>query len=254
VRLEKLRRDRVRAQELFTEKNISQQFLDDAELAVLAQDAIVRQREVGLRRAERDRADTRLVAPYDGVVNNVSADLGKQLGTNDQVADITDTSRLEVRFSLPNAVYGGWLANGEQAIGRPLKVIWHVGHDELVFQAAIARIGAAIKSATGGVDVFAVIDAHGRQSELRPGAFVQIVVPDRRYAGVVQAPATALYGEDTVYVVAENRLAARRVRVDGRVGSDILFSSAGEPPVRDGDQVVVSQLREAGPGSRVRSR
>jgi RND family efflux transporter MFP subunit len=254
LRLEKLRRDRVRAKTLFADKNVSQQFLDDAELAVLTQEAIVRQREVQLRRAERDNADTRLVAPYDGVVNEVAADIGKQLSTNDKVADITDTSRLELRFSLPNGVYGGWLANDEPVIGRPVKVIWRIGNDALEFSATVARIGAAIKSATGGVDAFAVIDTQGRQSKLRPGAFVQVEVADRRYPNVVKVPGTALYDENLVYVIADERLAARRVRVEGRIGSDVLVASAGEPPLREGDPIVISQLREAGPGSRVRDR
>jgi RND family efflux transporter MFP subunit len=254
LRMEKLRRDRVRAKELFKAKNVSQQFLDDAELAVLTQEAIVRQREVQLRRAQRDHADVRLLAPYDGVVNNVAADVGKHLSTNDKVADVTDTSQLEVRFSLPNAVYGGWLAHDEQIVGRPVKVLWRVGDDALEFRAVIARVGAAIKSATGGVDAFAVIDTQRRQSQLRPGAFVQVEVPDRRYVGVVMAPGSALYGEDVVYVIVDGRLAARRVRVEGRVGSIILLASAGEPPLMDGDLLVTSQLREAGPGSRVKSR
>lgn len=254
LRLEKMRRDRVRAKTLFKEKNVSQQFLDDAELAVLTQDALIRQREVHLRRAQRDYEDTRLLAPYDGVVNNVAADVGKQLSINDKVADITDTSQLETRFSLPNSVYGGWLAHQEQIVGRPVKVLWRVGSDAIEFNAAVARVGAAIKSATGGVDAFALIDTQGRQTQLRPGAFVQIEVQDRRYADVVRAPGSALYGEDQVYVIADGRLAARRVKVEGRSGSDVLLSSAGEPGLQDGDLVVISQLREAGPGSRVRSR
>ena len=48
VRLEMLRRDYKRARELFQEKNVSEQFLDNAELEVLQQEAIVEQREISV--------------------------------------------------------------------------------------------------------------------------------------------------------------------------------------------------------------
>jgi len=40
----------------------------------------------------------------------------------------------------------------------------------------------------------------------------------------------------------------------GYAGSDVLIRSAGEPAIRDGDQIITTQLREAGPGSEVISR
>ena len=78
VKLEMLRRDLERAKELYVAKNVSEQFLDEANLNVLQQEAIVEQRRIGVRRAGRDLADTRLVAPFDGVVNSVNAALGMQ--------------------------------------------------------------------------------------------------------------------------------------------------------------------------------
>ncbi len=78
-RLNVLRRDLSRINELYAENNVSEQQLDDAGLAVKQQEAILEQRRIGLARAQRDFSDARLVAPFDGVVNSVSADLGKQL-------------------------------------------------------------------------------------------------------------------------------------------------------------------------------
>ena len=79
VKLTMLKRDLERANELFAANNVSEQFLDSAELDVLQQEAIVEQREIGVRRAERDLADTRLVAPFDGVVTDLNADTGGQV-------------------------------------------------------------------------------------------------------------------------------------------------------------------------------
>jgi hypothetical protein len=129
-------------------------------------------------------------------------------------------------------------------------VTWRVGERNVEYQARIARVGAEIISTTGGVDVYAVLE-DGVRLDLRPGAFVSVRVPDREYAGVFVAPESALYGEDMLYVIADGRLAERRIEVLGHDGNDIIFRSAGEPALADGDRVVTTQLREAGVGVKV---
>ena len=252
ARLEQLRRDHVRAKNLYKEKNVSEEFLDNAELAVLQQEAIVGQRVVGVQRAEHEVVDSRLIAPYDGVLINVNANLGNAVsGFSDKLADIIDTSRLEVRFSLSNAQYGRLLENDESAVGRAVDVTWQVGNKSLAYSAVIKRVGGEIVSTTGGVDVYAVIDTDGKQTTLRSGAFVAVRLPDMQYRNVLETPTTALYGEDLVYVVEGDRLSARRIRIQGYSRKNILFSSTDEPRIKDGDLIVITQLREGGAGVKV---
>jgi RND family efflux transporter MFP subunit len=251
VRLEVLRRDLKRAQDLIDRKLVSEQFLEKARLDVAQQEAIVEQRQIAVERASKDLADTRLTAPYAGVVDNVNANLGKQLSINDKVADLIDTSELEVKFSFSNAQYGRVLDSGEVLIGRPVKVLWQVGQERLAYDGAIRRVGAEIAATTGGVGVYAAIAAGSRQLPLRPGAFVSVQVPDRRYENVLQAPESAIYGENRVYVVVDERLQDREVRILGYAGNDVLFASAGDPPIRDGDVILTTQLREIGTGVKV---
>jgi RND family efflux transporter MFP subunit len=253
VKLEMLRRDLDRAKELFAAKNVSEQFLDSAELDVLQQEAVTEQREIGVRRAKRDLENTRLVAPFDGVVNSVNAALGKRSSDfgSDMVGEVIDTSRVEVRFSLSNEQYGRLLKSGETIIGRSVKVSWEVGEQALEFDAVIGRVGAEITSTTGGVDVFAVIDTGGEQSMLRPGAFVAVQMPGQVYEAAFRVPDTALYGESIIFVVRDERLAERRIKIIGYAGSDIIFRSAGAEAIVDGDLIVTTQIREGGPGARV---
>jgi RND family efflux transporter MFP subunit len=250
VRLDQLQRNHRRIEALYVEKTVSERDRDDAELAVKQQEAVVEQRRIDVERAERSLADTRLLAPYAGVIGELNANLGKQLGVNDKVAELTDTSQLEVRFSLSNDEYGRLLGDGETLVGRLVTVTWKVGARELAYQARIARVGAEILATTGGVDIYAVLD-DGVRPDLRPGAFVSVRVPDREYAGVFVAPESALYGENMLYVIAADRLAERRIEVLGHDGNDIIFRSAGEPALADGDRVVTTQLREAGVGVKV---
>jgi RND family efflux transporter MFP subunit len=256
ARLAMLGRDLKRAKELFEDKTVAEQFLENAELEVIQQEAIVEQREINLSQAQRDLTETRLLAPYDGVLNNVSANLGNQVSGfgNDKVADLIDTSRLEVRFSLSNSPYGRLLESGESVIGRPVRVWWRVGGRSLDYDARIERVGAEIISTTGGVEVFAVIEDHGKQTNLRPGAFVEVNLADKEYKNVLQAPESAIYGEDIVYVINDGRLAERRIQVLGYNGTDVLFRSAGDPLIVDGELIVTTELREAGAGAKVEVR
>ncbi len=91
----------------------------------------------------------------------------------------------------------------------------------------------------------------GLRADLRPGAFVAVRVPDREYADVFVAPESALYGDDMLYVIVDSRLADRRIELLGHDGDQIIFRSAGEPALADGDRVVTTPLREAGVGVKV---
>lgn len=253
VRLEMLRRDLGRAKELYAARNVSEQFLDGARLDVLQQEAVVEQRGIGVQRAEHDLKDTRLVAPFDGIVANANAALGKQFSGfgSDMIGELIDTSRIEVRFSLTNAQYGRLLESEASITGRPAAVIWKVGEHAFSFDAVIERIGAEITSTTGGIDVYAVVDTGNAQSRLRPGAFVGVSIADKRYERALRAPDSAVYGERTVFIVEDGRLAERQIVILGYAGNDVLFRSTGDKPIVDGDRIVTTQLREGGPGARV---
>lgn len=253
VRLEMLRRDLARAKDLFQADNVSEQFLDGAELDVAQQEAIVEQREIGVRRAERDLQETRLVAPFDGVVHNVNAAIGKNFSGfgADNVGELIDTSQIEVRFTMSNAQYGRLLESSEPIVGRPATIHWEIGDSRFEYRAVVRRVGGEITSTTGGVEAYAVIEQDGNEILLRPGAFVHVLLPDTAFDNAIVAPDTALYDDDLVYIVVDERLAPRTVRVLGYTGNEVLLRSSGDPPLRDGDQIVTTQLREAGPGSRV---
>lgn len=253
ARRQLLKKDYERARELRADNTVSEQFLENAELELVQQEAIVEQRAISVKQAQRDLQETRLLAPYAGVVNNVSANLGNQVSGfgSDKVADLIDTGQLEVRFSLSNAQYGRLLESDEPIVGRPVQVSWQVGNETLEYDARIERVGAEIASTTGGVEIYAVIQGSGSQANLRPGAFVAVKLLDKAYQNVARAPESAVYGEDVIYVIKDGRMAERRIQIHGYDGENLLFTSAGDPPVVDGDLIVTTQLREGGSGAKV---
>jgi len=254
VALAKSRRNYERALELHAEKNVSDQFLDDAELDLRQQEARLEQQQIAVRRAERDLKETRVVAPFNGVISNVSAELGQRLSTNDMLAELIDLDKLEARFSLSNAQFGRLLGAEENVAGRPVRIDWEVGQEVLSFNGVISRAGAEISSSMGGVMVYASIDDTDRFGSIRPGALVSVSLADKTYKNVLQAPDSALYADGSVFLVEGDRLVRRNVDVQGFAGSQVLFVPAEGETIANGDKVVVTQLREAGVGALVEVR
>ncbi len=266
-----LARDLKRASELRKRGNISIQSLDqkrlelsrqqraivlrrngiDAEAARLEQEkATIERLDVAVQRARYDLQRTRLRAPFDGVFRNVTAQAGKRLGIADSVGNLIDTGRLEARFHISDAQYGRLTSTDRGVIGRPARAIWRVGQRKLVLKAVIARVGAQIDAASGGVELFARIDDREAALSLRPGAFVEVHIPDRVYPDVARVPETVLHPGNVVYGVENGRLVARRAEIVGRVGNDVLLR--GE--LTEGEPLVTTQSVTIAPGLRVELR
>lgn len=254
IAMKKSRRKYARAAELHDEKNVSDEFLDDAELNLRQEEARVEQQAIAVLRAERDLQETAIVAPFSGVISEQSVELGQQVGSNDKLADVIDLSRLEVRFSLSNTQFGRLIGPEESLAGRAVKVTWEVGNEPLSFYGLISRAGAQISSSMGGVTVYATLDATDRFTRIRPGALVLVQVADRVYKNVIQAPDSVLYSDNTVYLVRDERLISEVVDVFGFSEGAVYFRPQADGAIVNGDLIVTTQLREAGVGALVEVR
>ncbi|MEC9347547.1 MAG: efflux RND transporter periplasmic adaptor subunit [Pseudomonadota bacterium] len=262
-------RDLERTQSLHKRGNISDKALDQAKLELTLQQQTVARRDaavktaearlaqqratvdrllVELQRAERNLEHTRLVAPFDGFLADVNAQIGQRLSVNDRVARLIGAGELEARGHLSDTQYGRLVADGGLE-GRPAKVAWRVGDRFMAYDAVVARTAAEIQAETGGVRFYARLVADGLDLPVRPGAFVRITLPDRRFADSVELPTEAVHDNAWVYVVGDgDRLEQRKVEVLARAGDGALVSG----DMAGGEQVVVTRFNEMGPGVRVR--
>ena len=214
------------------------------------QDAVIARSRVALERAERDLANTRLIAPFDGYLTDVSAALGKRLGVNDRVVRLLDQARLDIRIHLSDGDYGRLVSSAAGLRGRPVEVTWRAGSRNFPFRAVIQRADGEVDAASGGVRVYARIEDAGARVPLRPGAFVEVRIPDRVYRGAARLPETALVGGDTVYAVVEGRLEPRPVALLARVGNDVVVSGG----IAEGERIATTRFPEIGPGVKVQVR
>ena len=216
------------------------------EARLVQQTAVIARAEWALTRAERNLRDTRLVAPFDGFLSDISTEIGKKVGVNDKIARLTDAGRFEAEFQVSDAQYGRLVREG-RVIGRPSTIVWQTGGRNFAFPATIARVSGLVTSASGGVNLFARLQATDTSTLLRPGVFVEVRMADTTYRDVFRLPDDALADGGYVYVAVDERLVRRPVTVAGRVGNDILVR--GE--IADGDRIVARIFPEIGPGLKV---
>jgi multidrug efflux system membrane fusion protein len=228
--------------------------VDETQLAIAAekarldqQEAVTQRLEWKVRQAERNLADTVLIAPFDGVVRTAQAEAGKMVSTNDVVVSLYEQGNLEVRFTLTDERIARLLSDDAGVIGRQVEVVWNVGGARQAVPARIDRYGSDIAASRGGVEVFAVVEKSGTMAALRPGAFVEVRVPDRLFPGHHRLPESAVFHGDTVYAVKDGSLTARKVSVSAWDGDHALVSGG----IADGDEVLVTRIAEVGEGLRV---
>lgn len=264
-------RNLKRSEKLSKRGNISEKALDDARSALSRQmqqveqrdaqldiqsarigqqEAVLRRLEVGVKRAERDLSNTRLIAPFAGYISQISAELGKRIDAKDKVARLIDAGQLEVAFHLSDKQYGLLIDSKGGVFGRSIQVSWRTGNTAHVFDGTIARIGSEIKAETGGIDAYATLKAESLIAEARPGAFVDVILTGELYENAVRVPEQSVYSKNTVYVAENGRLDARRIKILFDNGTSFLVTG----DLKDGDQLVTTRFSEIGPGIRVELR
>ncbi len=215
------------------------------ELQLERQLAVVERLEKEVERARRDLADTEIRAPFDGIVTRAEVARGRELRVGAAIGRIAALASLEIAFSLSDAEFGRLWKEG--LLGREVVALWRTGKTEFAIAGRISRLKGRIAAETAGVGLYARIEDGIGEVPIRPGAFLEVRIPDVRYEHAVRLPRSALFGGDTVYVVEGGRLQPRKVRLLGRDGGDVLIEGALAP----GERVVITRIAEIAPGLRV---
>lgn len=203
-----------------------------------------------LTTAERQASLATLRSPIAGVVTRMNATLGASADPSQPLVEISDPTTLDVLLMLTPSAAGRvqrgtvvTLSAGQSASGEPLGI------------GRVADIGAAIDTATRGVQVRVQVPATRRPLRIGETVFGSIAVQTIPNAIVVPLEALVPEGETyKVFVVDANNVAhAREVKVGGRTGKVAEITEglrAGERVVTYGaygmsDSAKVEQLKPA---------
>jgi multidrug resistance efflux pump len=210
-------------------------------------DAALARLEFGVAQAQRNLDDTVLRAPFDALVSDPQAEEGKIVSSNDRIATLVATDRLEVRFSLSDSQYARLAARGE-ITGSAVTVTWRAGDTVVERPAHVTRVAPQTADASFAAFAGIVID-EAALDVLRPGTFVEVAMPDQLYEDAILLPPDALY-ENSVFLIAEQRLQRIPVTVRAFAAEGVVV--AGEIP--DGALVLSSRLSAAATGQLVEVR
>ena len=188
---------------------------------------LLAQRRSELSLARQQLADTSVVAPLDGIVQEKRASLGEYLAAGAPVVDIVKMDPLRLRAEVPERD-----ARNVRS-GQNVKVT--VDGDTNVYLGQIMRLSPVIAEQNRMLLVEADVRNNGN---LRPGAFAraEIVTNDAKMAVTVPTNAVITFAGIEKVIVVQNGKALEKPITSGRRSGDWTEIVAG---VNIGDKVVV---------------
>lgn len=202
-----------------------------------------------LDQSKRNLQNTKLIAPFDGIVRSSAAEVGRFVNGNETIISLYEGGVPDVRFTLSDNQYGRIQSDESGMLARPIEIVWNIGGTPQTWQGKINRLGADISSRSGGIEVFAILTerASNNASELRPGAFVEVRVPDKLFKDTISIPTSSIYDGTLVYVVKDGKLEERMVLVVSYDDKNALVSTG----IEAGDEILITRISEVSAGLNV---
>lgn len=210
------------------------------------------QAEAGVAQAREALENTRLVAPFAGVVDGHFVDPGEQVAPGSQVARVLDASTLVVKAGLPERYAADIRVGAEVEVRLP-------SYGLAPRTGKVRFVATAIDARTRTFDVEVAID--NPEGTLKPAMVAKLVVTRSTIDGALVAPQAAVLRDEKglhVFVVDEEgdfKVARRRsVTIDGRSGANVVLGGVssgdrvvtlGQTKLIDGDYVEVPKSKTA---------
>jgi len=212
--------------------------------------ATVAQRRAELELARKRLSDTRLVAPFDGIVQSRPAGIGQYVAAGTPTIELVDTDPLRLRLDVSER------DSGLVRMGQTVRLLTE--GDTNQYSGTITRLSPALTEDSRMLLVEADVPSQGT---LRPGLFARaqiVVAPNEPALCIPQAALTTFAGLEKVVVVEEGK-ALEKVVTTGRrkegwvevlsglaAGEKVVLNPSG---LRTGSPVVVRAPAESAPGA-----
>jgi RND family efflux transporter MFP subunit len=253
--LQQAKQSYERANELFKRTLVPRQALDDAETALQSKKASydaslqsaknlrasIQASEATMKLADRQFRDTQIRAPFDGYVEKRLVNLGELVKAQMPVIAVVRVDPLKVIAEIPEKM-APWIKDGQ-----PVEL--HVdAYPQRAFEGKVSRISPAVNTATRAFPFEALVP--NRDAVLKPGTFARVHIESGREDQVLTLPYSALqyrYGVNRVFVVDNDKLTVRELKVGDRLGERIEILAG----VKAGDRVAVTDVEKLIDGAKV---
>jgi RND family efflux transporter MFP subunit len=227
--------DRLRR--LANNNNASANDIDEAQSTLDMTDQEIRRAEVSIDQIERRIKQTRVVAPFAGVVVERLVQVGEFVSRGDQVARLVDTENREIRASAPLSI-APFLREGLEV---------SIEHREMESLSPVSRI-------------IPVGDERSRMFEVRiaaenpswvVGSPVRVALPngDPRELLAIPRDALVLRGSEAFVLRVNQENTVEKIKVSTGIGLGSLIEVTGE--LSAGDRVVTRGAERLQPGQAV---
>jgi len=238
----------TRAQEMFRDKLISQQQLDEAAsryqsanatYAVALQEvdrlkALLVSSEASEKLAEKKLNDATIRAPFPGSIKTRDVHPGEYLRVQSPVMVLVRTDRLRARLAVPER-WAGWVKEG---VTTDLHVEAFPGE---TFQGKISRINPAVAQDSRTFEAEAMLS--NPDGRLKPGFFLQASIPSEKEEKTIFLPERAVnyrYGVYKVFLLNGNRVSERQIRPAGQTEDERGRRFEVAEGLKPGDRVAVA--------------
>lgn len=158
------------------------------------------------REATRTFGQTRLTAPFDGVVARRDVRIGELASSGTAAFEVVDLDRLRVVANLPERDLA------RVALGQPARLTSAYNPDAIA-TGRVSRIAPVVEAGSGTFRV--TVDLDPGQTALRPGQYVKIDLEVDRRRDVIVVPRRAIVYED---------------------GAPVVYVKIPEPPPEEGEE------------------
>ncbi len=204
--------------------------------------------QINHNEAQRILNDTSVTAKFDGVLSDVTGDLGGLVNANERLARLIDPNALEVAFRITSAEFMRMTAQNK-SINSAKVIVKLNGTGEGVI-AKIDRVSAAVGEGKTGRELFASLDSE-KVSNARPGDFVSVTLEEPALDNVVILPSTAASATGDILVLGKNdRLEVMKVEIL-RKQADQIIVPIGK---LKGREIVLERAPQLGAGIKVKPR
>jgi RND family efflux transporter MFP subunit len=197
--------------------------------------------EATAKLADRQLRDTTIRAPFDGYVQKRLVNLGEYVKVQTPVMAVVRVDPLKITAEVPERL-APWVKI-DQAIDLHVDAF-----PDRTMTGKVSRISPAANTATRAFPFEALVP--NGDAQLKPGTFARVRIVSSRVDQVLTLPYAALqyrYGVNRVFVVTDDHLVARELKVGERLGDRIEITGG----VNAGEAVATSDVDKLVDGMKV---
>lgn len=215
-----------------------QRVLSDLPNQIAALAASVTRAEALLARAELDLEKTRIVAPFSGPVLNVTTAPGDHTNLTAPLLEMADADAAEIRVQIPDA----YVSILRDAIRHGTQISANLEGASL----KLHRLASHVRTGQAGNDAFFTFTQPQSAMQFALGRVLAISVTLPPQPDLIALPVQALYDNDRIFTVNEDRLVAVPVEKVGEFqGPDGYRILVRQPELKSDTPIITTQLPRA---------